>query len=260
MKKLLLLLALGYPASLIFAQNGDYMLHQRIWNTTGTFGQNMGNYAFTSLDSAKFGIGVLYQNLHSTGIQDINLSAAIRISRATLSAQVSTLGTEGYSQLTTHLTGTLPLGSSVRVGASLDYTTLQVTSYTDQNSIDASVSTAVQFTPEIRVEFLGARIFELLSDRDIWDSYIALRSMYRVSEKTSICFAVEKNKTRDMTGRLLIDYLPHPKWRILAGYQFRPNLFLLGVQFGFSDIKLGLLTTTHSQLGNNYSAKAQYVH
>ncbi len=242
------------------SQNVDFMLHQRIWNTTGTFGSQMGNYSFTYLDSAKFGIGVLYENLHNSGISDLNISAAVKLSKATVSASVVTLNTEGYNQLAAHLTGTLPLGKAVLVGASLDYATLSVPTYEDLSSIDVSVSTALRFTDDIRIEFLCSRLLALLSDENTWDSYLILRSTYAVTPKTSICFSAEKNKTQDMSGRLLLDYRPHQKWRLLAGYQFRPNLFSLGLEFSFNDIALGLMTTTHAQLNNNFSARAQYVH
>ncbi len=259
MYKIYLLIVLAFGLSPCWGQNSDYMLHQRIWNTTGTFGQQLGNYAFTSLDSSSFGIGILYQNLHNTGISDINISAAVSINKATLSATLVNLNTEGYNEISGHLVGVLPLNNTIQVGASLDYSQISIPTYSRQSSIDASVSTGLQFTPDIKVEFLAARLFTLLSKEELWDSYLVLRSMYRVSPKNSLCFSAEKNKTRDMTGRLLIDYRPHLKWRLLVGYQFRPNLFMLGLEFNTSDLGIGVLTSTHTQLGNNYSARAQYV-
>ncbi len=258
MKKYLFLLLLTMPY-VGFSQNTDYTLHQRIWNTTGTFDDQMGQYTFPYLDSAKFGIGGIYENIHFSGIQNVNISVAARLKGVTVSLSSSSISAPSYNQLSAHLATTLLLGKQVRLGASLDYMNVSVPTFSQQSAIDASLGTQVKFTDDIRIEMLATHLFELLQSEDTWDSYLILRSLYDVSPNATLCFSAEKNKTHEMSGRLMIDYHPHRLWSVLVGYQFRPNLFTIGLEFSPSQFRIGLLTSTHTQLHNSASVKAQYV-
>lgn len=260
MKKLKLTLLILFLCAQTEGQNTCYTQHQRVWNSLGSFSDFTSSYSFPLLDSQRFSIGALYENLYFTGIQNIDVAAAWKTGILTLSGGFAMISAAEYNLMRMQLGATMPLGESVDIGISTQYYGLQIPEYEQQSSIDFSIATRMRFRKDMLIEFISMDLLHLIRADENWDSYLTLRLLYDVTPKATLSFSAEKNKTNDMTGRVLIDYRPLPRWNLTAGYQFRPNSFLLGLQFQLSGVRLGIFSSTHSQLGNHLSTRLSYAH
>ncbi len=243
------------------AQDGIQNPNVRSWDNLYFMSEQLTPRSFGVLDSARFGISAAYHNFYSSGIAQYELASTLRSGRLSLGLGASYLSSEAYQYYEMSAHASQALGGSTVISAMLHYCGRRVAEFPSQSTLDGSIATRIGLSPKLDLQISVLHLYSLLQTQTDWNGLVNLGLRYEIIDRGTLHFIADKNKETPMSGRILFDYDFRRRFGFVTGYQFSPGAFMFGFDMHFngrSGHRFDFLSSTHSVLGNNYSARYQY--